>query len=132
MIRTAHTKDISNIMELMKSEPGFWGESWRENVLELGIDAANGLAFVQEDNGKIVGFACAHDLGYRAYLSELIISWKYRNKGIGKSLITRIENELSERGCKILISDVWKDSTEFYRSLGWSEPDAMLMRKILP
>ena len=132
MIRTVNTKDIPEIMELMKSEPCFWNESWRDNTLELGIDAANGLAFVREDKGKIVGFACAHDLGFRAYLSELIISRKYRNKGIGKDLIKRIENELSERGCKILISDVWKGSVAFYRSLGWSEPDVMLMRKNLP
>jgi hypothetical protein len=70
----------------MKSEPGFWDESWRDNALEIGIEAANGLAFVFEDKGKIVGFACAQDLGFRAYLSELIINRKYRNKGIGKGL----------------------------------------------
>lgn len=132
MIRTANTKDIPEIMGLMKSEPGFWSKSFRDNVLELGIDAANGLAFVQEDKGKIVGFACAHDLGFRAYLSEFIISREYRNKGIGKGLINRIENELSERGCSILISDVWKDSVAFYKSIGWSEPDVVLMRKNLP
>jgi ribosomal protein S18 acetylase RimI-like enzyme len=82
-------------------------------------------------NGKVVGFACAHDLGFRAYLSELIISKEFRNMGIGKDLIRRVEKELSERNCKILISDVWKDSVGFYRTLGWSEPDVKLLRKKL-
>jgi GNAT superfamily N-acetyltransferase len=132
MIRTADKKDIPEIIGLMKSEPGFWDELWRDNALEIGIDAANGLSFIFEDKGKIVGFACAHDFGFRAYLSELIISREYRNKGIGESLINRIENTLSEIGCKILISDVWKGALPFYRSIGWSEPDVLLMRKNLP
>ena len=131
MIRTANNKDIPAIRELMKSEPGFWDKSWRHNALKIGIDAANGLAFVWEDKGKVVGFACAHDLGFRAYLSELIISKEFRNMGIGKDLIRRVEKELSERNCKILISDVWKDSVGFYRTLGWSEPDVKLLRKKL-
>lgn len=128
MIRQATSKDIPQILELMKSEPGFWDETWRDNVLEIGIDSAKGHAYVFEDGGQLVGFACAHDLGFRAYLSEVIINPKHRNRGIGKDLIKRIEKDLSEKGCKILISDVWKDSVGFYHEIGWSEPDVVLMR----
>lgn len=70
MIRTANLKDIPEIVDLIKSEPGFWDETWRDNVL-------------------------------------------------------------SERGCKILISDVWKGSAAFYHSIGWPKPDVVLMRKII-
>jgi hypothetical protein len=57
----------------MRSEPGFWQDSWREDVLERGLDASGGLAFVWEEGGQILGFICAHDLRFRAYLSELIV-----------------------------------------------------------
>jgi GNAT superfamily N-acetyltransferase len=61
----------------------------------------------------------------------LIVVRKARNKGIGRKLIQHIENELVSRGCHVIISDVWKNSVGFYKSLGWSEPDVVLLRKRL-
>jgi len=66
----------------MKTIPGFCDEKWRNKVIERGIDAANGLSFVREENSKVVGFICAHDLGFRAYLSELIVSKEEQGKSI--------------------------------------------------
>ncbi|MGD2185860.1 MAG: GNAT family N-acetyltransferase, partial [Desulfobacterales bacterium] len=60
---------------------------------------------------------------------ELIVRDSARNMGIGKQLISHIENELRARGNTALISDVWKDAVSFYRSLGWTEPDVILLRK---
>lgn len=88
MIRSVTKEDIPNIRKLMESEPGFWQESWRYDVLERGLDSAGGLAFVWEETGQILGFVCAHDLGFRGYLSELIVAKSARNRGIGKHLAT--------------------------------------------
>lgn len=131
MIRVATQEDIPQITELMKSEPGFWPEDGRKDVLERGIDSANGLAFVWEENGQIIAFACAHDTGFLAYLSALIVNNSSRSKGIGRMLIQHIEKKLVSQGCRVLISDVWKNAVGFYKSLGWSEPDVVLMRKRL-
>ena len=131
MIRIAKHRDIPKIRDLMKSEPGFWQDTWREDVLERGLNSADGLAFVWEENRQILGFICAHDLGFRAYLSELIVASPARFKGIGRNLVRHIERELENRGCNILISDVWKDVEGFYKSLGWSEPDVLLLRRKL-
>ena len=131
MIRSVTKEDIPNIRKLMESEPGFWQESWRYDVLERGLDSAGGLAFVWEETGQILGFVCAHDLGFRGYLSELIVAKSARNRGIGKHLVQQVEQKLAARGCNILISDVWEDSVRFYKLLGWSEPDIMLLRKPL-
>ena len=131
MIRQATSNDISAIKVLMKSEPGFWNDSWRDDVLELGFATADGLAFVWDEGGHILGFICANDLGFRAYLNELIVAKEARTRGIGKRLLQKVEEELRHRGCTILISDVWRDAIDFYRTLGWSEPDATLLRKKL-
>ena len=131
MIRQAARDDIPTIKALMLSEPGFWQDSWRYDVLERGLAASHGLAFVCEEAGQLLGFACAHDLGFRAYLSALLVAESARGKGVGSQLVQRVEQELRERGCAILITDAWKDAEGFYKSLGWSQPRAVLLRKQL-
>jgi len=115
----------------MRSEPGFWQDSWREDVLDRALAAAHGLTFVWEERTQILGFVCAHDVGFRGYLSALIVAASSRSRGIGKRLVEHVERELQSRNCAVLISDVWPDAETFYRSLGWSEPDAVLLRKNL-
>jgi N-acetylglutamate synthase len=131
MIRKTKLSDISHIESLMKSVEGFWDKDWKEDVIQIGIKSANGLSFVFEENDEILGFICVHDVGFRAYLSELVVSVKAQGKSIGKELVAKVEKELKKRGCKTLISDVWKDAEEFYAKLGWSKPDVVLLRKKL-
>ncbi len=41
------------------------------------------------------------------------------------------ERLLADRGCAVLIADVWRDAERFYRSQGWTPPDVVLLRKRL-
>ena len=117
----------------MQSEQGFWKQATRPDVLEIEIASGKDLAIVWEEEGEILGFACAHDLGFRAYLGELIVAQPERHKGIGRQLVEHIEIELRNRGCPVLFSDVWRNAEGFYRRLGWSEPDVTLLsRKLAP
>ena len=131
MIRKVTEADIPGITFLMKSEPGFWKQVPPPDPLERELDSAGDLAFVWEENHQIVGFVCAHDLGFRAYLSELIVAESVRGRGIGQQLLRHVQNEVTTPGCSVLISDVWRSAEPFYRSLGWSEPDATLLSKNL-
>jgi predicted N-acetyltransferase YhbS len=131
MIRKATSDDISAIRSLMKSVQGVWQKSWREDVLEQGIDSANGLAFIWEEEKEILGFICAHDLCFRGYISELVVAEKARKKGIGKKLVESVHDKLIERGCSVVIADVWRDAENFYRKLGWDSPDVILLAKRL-
>lgn len=128
MIREATLRDVASIRSLMKSVPGFWQESWRDDVLERGIDAAQGLAFVWEEGAEIFGFVCAHDLGFRGYLSELVVAEQPRRRGIGRHLIETVRKKLAECGCAIVIADVFQDAVHFYRAFGWEPPAATLLR----
>lgn len=131
MIRQATKDDIPAIRELMRSEPDFWQDTWRDDVIRRGLASAGDLAFVWEDTGQILGFVCAHDMGFRAYLSELIVSRSARARGVGRELVRRVQRQLRARGCAVLVSDVWKGAAGFYESLGWSAPDVVLLRKRL-
>lgn len=131
MIRKAEQSDIARIRALMQSVPGFWSDDWRADALERALESANGMAFVWEEESEILGFVCAHDIGFRAYLSELIVAENSRGRGIGKQLIRQIEAELTSRGCEVLISDVWREAEGFYRKLEWEPPEAVLIRRKL-
>ncbi len=131
MIRRATEGDIPYIRLLMESVPGFWHEDWRADALPRGIRAADGLAFVWDEGEGITGFVCAHDVGFLGYLSILVVAPEVRGKGVGKQLVRRVERELAARDCGTLISDVWRDAEGFYRALGWTSPDAVLLRQRL-
>jgi ribosomal protein S18 acetylase RimI-like enzyme len=93
--------------------------------------SASGLAFVWEDNSRILGFVFAHDLGFRAYLSELVVDSSVRHQGIGTRLVQTVEEALRARHQQVAIADVWHDAEPFYRSLDWAPPEAVLLRKRL-
>jgi hypothetical protein len=59
---------------LIKSIPGLWHPDWRPDVLERAIRSAGGLAYVWMEGDEVVGFACAHDVGFLAYLSLLAVT----------------------------------------------------------
>ena len=128
MIRTASESDIPEIERLMRSEPRFWNEEWPADVLRKAIHASDGLAFVWEE-GAICGFVCAHNLGFRGYLSELIVSKTARGKNVGARLLERIEDELGARGCPLVIADIWKSAEPFYRKARWKSPGVVLLTK---
>jgi GNAT superfamily N-acetyltransferase len=129
MIREARREDMPAIRRLMEAEPGFWRQGWSDETLARGIDSAGGMAFVWENSDGVIGFACAHDVGFRAYLSELIVAKQVRGRGVGKGLLERVQTSLGRRGCATLIADVWREAVPFYRSLGWEPPDAVLLRR---
>jgi predicted N-acetyltransferase YhbS len=131
MIRQAATSDISGIRTLMQSVPRFWQPWWSDETIADALRSANGLAFVWEDNSRVLGFVCAHDLGFRAYLSELVVDSSVRHQGVGTRLIQTVEEALHARHQRVVIADVWHAAEPFYRSLGWAPPDAVLLRKRL-
>jgi len=127
-IRLAVETDAASIRALIESIPGLWHPDWRPDVLQRAIRSADGLALVWMDEDQLVGFACAHDVGFLAYLSLLAVAEPMRGRGIGAALIRHVEQMLADRGCAILISDVWQDAVEFYQALGWSAPPVVLLR----
>jgi ribosomal protein S18 acetylase RimI-like enzyme len=115
----------------MKSVPGFWQDTWDDATVVQGIRVSDGLAFVWAQDDEVIGFICAHDVGFRGYISELVIAEKARGLGIGTQLVQQVEQELVRRGRTMLIADVWHGAESFYRALGFGEPDVVLLRKHL-
>jgi GNAT superfamily N-acetyltransferase len=131
VIRLASMSDVAGIRALMKSVTGFWDETWRADVLERALASSEAIALVHHEGQMIDGFACAHDAGFRAYLSELVVSPTSQGRGVGTRLLSELERRLADRGCSVVIADVWRDAEDFYRLHGWTTPAVVLLRKRL-
>ncbi|WP_428307273.1 GNAT family N-acetyltransferase [Lacipirellula sp.] len=150
-IRLAEPADAAAIAQLMQAEPAFWHPSWSPELIARTLAASTTIAFVTlaaaepetvpllaspavqtQPTPPIAGFACAHNLGFRGYLSELIVAPSSRGQGHASALLAVIEQRLADEGCPLIIADVWRAAQEFYRQQGWTPPDAVLLRKHLP
>ncbi len=131
MIRQMTIEDLPSVKSLMQSVPHFWHDCWTEQTLHRALSASSDLAVVYELDGQLVGSLFCYDLGFRAYLGEFAVSEEKRGQGIGKQMLGHVEGILRERGCELVISDVWKSAEAYYRKEGWKEPQAVLLVKRL-
>ena len=132
MLREAAPADIPRVRELMLSVPGFWDPGWPADVLERVVAADAAITLVYENGTTLSGFICGYDVGFRGYLSELVVSPGAQGTGIGSLLLAELERRLAARGCPLVIADVWRDAEGFYRRRGWAPPDTVLLRKRFP
>ena len=130
-IRTAHREDGAAIEALLRSVSGVWQRTWRSDAVARALASADELALVAEESNAIVGFICGHDNGFRASLSELVVSEQWQHRGLGAALLFALEQGVAERGCHLLIADVYPPAVPFYRGLGWREPHASLLSHVI-
>ena len=128
-VRSATTADIAAIRRLLQGLNGVWQQVWRMDVLERALYSARGLAFVAEHGGTLIGFVCAHDAGFRGYLSELAVEQSWHWRGIGTLLVRTVIAELARNGCALVIADVYPPASGFYEKSGWFPPDARLLAR---
>ena len=78
---------------------------------------------------KIIGVARAvTDFNYCCYLSDLAVDEKYQKKGIGKKLISKVQEQLNEK-CKIILLSA-PNAKEYYPKIGFTQhPSAWTIQK---
>jgi len=92
------------------------------------IQNPNNFVFVAEDKDQLIGFATFSIRDVIRYskpiaeLDELFVLEEYREKGIGKQLMEKIEDIAKEKGChRIFIESHYdhKAAHKFYEKLGY-------------
>lgn len=143
MIRQAKREDVEGLAALLRSLPDdlprFGLEPLGitvERVAEaLGAGGDANTLLVSEDAGEITGFLNVHwqpsllHSGGEGFVSALFIHPDYRGQGIGRALLTHVQEEGRRRGCSRLLLLNMRDRASyargFYAKLGWRErPDA--------
>ena len=130
-IRSAAARDEKQITELLKNTPGVWQAWWREGTVATALQSADKHALVASREDEIIGFACFHDVGFRAYLSEMVVAESEQGNGIGSKLLKKGEAMLAADKCQLIIGDVYPPAEGFYSKHGWGKPKAVLMSKVI-
>ena len=97
-------------------KPGFKEKIVKETLEE--VNANNGRIFLYKENDEIIGMISGFinneeidDVGFKApkrgRISELIVTNKYRSKGIGQELMNHMEKYLKDNGCKDILIGVF-------------------------
>jgi ribosomal protein S18 acetylase RimI-like enzyme len=101
-------------------------------VLDNKIAAADGLLFVAEIDGKIVGGIMAGYDGHRGWLYSLAVLPEHRRRGIGSRLVRHAEARLIDLGCpkiNLQIMEGNENVAAFYHRLGYQTEQRVSMGK---
>jgi ribosomal protein S18 acetylase RimI-like enzyme len=104
-------------------------------AIEKKISHKDGLLFVAEVEGKVVGSIMAGYDGHRGWLYSLAVSPEYRNRGLGSRLVRYAEERLIALGCPKINLQILKGNEtveSFYRKLGYEAEPRISMGKIIP
>ena len=81
-----------------------------------------GLAFVCEEDGELVGAAAGYSWGGICELRQVWVRADYRGKGLGSALLETAIAEAGRRGCAhVTLATYDFQAPEFYRRHGFAE-----------
>ncbi|KAF1299491.1 hypothetical protein BAU15_02285 [Enterococcus sp. JM4C] len=77
----------------------------------------------KDQNEKVIGGVIAYSSMYQiGYIDTLWVDDAYRYKGIGRKLLTEVEQELADFGCENCHLDTYDfQAPGFYRKMGYQE-----------
>lgn len=108
-------KDVKHCLELFNEttkESNFLYESltieqFNDKFLKS-MDTYQVLSYVLEEDGEVVGFSSGvYDFkGVKAYITMVLVKEAYRKRGLGKALLTQLENRLQEKDIRLEKIDI--------------------------
>lgn len=134
-IRKYETKDQTEVLLIWKDVFGYDAPHNDPRLaLERKVAFNDGLFFVAEEDGSVIGTVMGGYDGHRGWIYSLAVKPEYRKMGTGSSLIQALLEELKQRGClkvnlQVLGSN--KAVVEFYQKNGFAIEDRISMGKKL-
>ncbi|NQZ09085.1 MAG: GNAT family N-acetyltransferase [Algicola sp.] len=124
-IQLATTNDAEDIAKMSRDyiEAGL-GWSWNEARVIDAIRASETIVVVSKKGYVLSGFSIMHFKESAAHLCLLAVKPKYRRMGIGKALITWLEESAKTAGTFHLSLEVRKNNNtaqQFYKDLGYQQ-----------
>ena len=110
--------------------------SWNDPIKDIQrkLTVQKDLFLVLEIDGEILGSIMGGFDGHRGSVNYLGIHPDHKNKGLGKLLMNRIEEELIQMGCpkiNLMVRNSNLDVQEFYRVIGYEEQEVLVFGKRL-
>jgi ribosomal protein S18 acetylase RimI-like enzyme len=114
-IRNATKADRKLVRELREefqrelAKPPFLYEPWEAIAADVDDAIREGVALLAEENGEAIGYALASvvpETPIRGHLYDLFVRESARGRGVGRSLVAGVAEQLRERGVSHLSLDV--------------------------
>ena len=137
MVRRFKKSDLKSCVDLLidvyYDNP--WNHKWTvksgTRYLDEISDLQRFVGFVFEEKGEILGAVFANEQvwwsGDELYIYELYVSTKHHKKGIGKQLISALENHVQENSLEgiTLLTSNKTPAPDFYKHIGFEKADYM-------
>ncbi|MEZ6101160.1 MAG: GNAT family acetyltransferase [Pirellulaceae bacterium] len=99
-IRNYRNTDRCAVVSLWNAVfPNSTGHNGPEQSIDRKCGQNDGLFFVAEDSGEVVGTALGGYDGHRGWIYSLAFLPSHQRQGIGRILVEHTENLLASRGC---------------------------------
>ena len=92
------------------------------------------LFLIGMTDGKVIESVIGGYEGHRGWINYLAVAPEYRKKGLGRQMMSVIEEKLQEKGCPKINLQIRGDNTEalaFYDKIGYKTEDRISMGKRL-
>ena len=117
---------LDDIVRLLRTT--YWADKRPVEKIEKSVQNSKCYGLYLEEAENLVGFArVIIDYATNYYLSDVIIDEKYRNKGLGKALVSHIVSSPELQGLRGIL--VTKDAQKLYSQYGFEVVDGRVMVK---
>ena len=135
----ASRKSGISLMTLRKKDKNFEKNARKELLRE--IRAKNSLYLVAEDKGKLTayayGFVPKNDDPFFSksivgYFSAILVTKKYRRKGLAKKLKVEMENWFKKKKCDFIYLEVFAENpaSKLYKKWGYKVTTQKMFKKV--
>lgn len=132
-IRPMKTDDYEQVYSLWQSCSGMGLNNLDDSKegIERFLNRNPDTCFVAETSNKIIGAILAGNDGRRGYIYHAAVSPDYQNRGVGKQLVNRAVDALSQIGINKVALVVFGKNTSgnaFWKRLGFTERNDLIYR----
>ena len=131
-IQVMNVEDIYKVLDLYinyynKVEGSSWNKKTAYKRIHQVISMEDSFSLIAQDKNKTLGFVMGYFkqyddiIGYT--LEEIVIDYKFQNRGYGTALVKRLENYVKDMGASCLelkaVNDKMHDN--FYGKIGYQD-----------
>lgn len=99
--------DVGGVYELEKE---CFSSPWSIDGIAAELDNDTAHFLCAKSNDKIIGYIGVHEVAGEAYISNIAVSEKFRQKGVASSLLNTAEQSAKKRGCIFISLEVRKSN----------------------